>query len=83
MCTVHGSIGIDLEVKSVHIYIGLISRAPHPAVEICESICILYLQGLLELSLVLGIAAGPAVEGGLQEVCMSVDSMCSQATTVL
>ena len=43
----------------------------------------LYLQGLLEFSLVLGVAAGPAVGGGLQEVRMSVDSMCSQVTTVL
>ena len=33
-----------------------------------------YLQGLLELSLVLGFAAGPVVGGGLQEVHMSVDS---------
>ena len=29
-----------------------------------------------------GVAAGPAVGGGLQEVRMSVDSMCSQVTTV-
>ena len=34
----------------------------------------LYLQGLVELSLVVGYAAGPVVGGGLQEVHMSVDS---------
>ena len=32
----------------------------------------LYLQGLIKLSLVLGIALGPAVGGGLQEVSMYI-----------
>lgn len=32
----------------------------------------LYLQGLFELSLVLGIALGPAIGGGLQEVSMYI-----------
>ena len=31
-----------------------------------------HLQGLVQLSLVLGVAAGPAVGGGLQEVRMHI-----------
>ena len=88
MCLVPpGFLGIDLmctEVKSLGLFF-FISRAPFPAVYCLQYVRVsacLYLQGLLEFSLVLGIAAGPAVGGGLQEVCMSVDSMCSQVTTV-
>ena len=43
----------------------------------------LYLQALLELFFILGVAAGPAVGGGLAEVCGSVHSHSDTRTVVV
>ena len=73
------------EVNSVHIFSRSYFQGPYPPVYCLQYVRVSacsYLQALLELSFVLGYAAGPAVGGGLQEVHMSVDSMCSQVMNV-
>ena len=70
---------LTYDIKFSHIVAALHPIACSMLVKVSAS---LYLQALLELSLVLGYAAGPAVGGGLADVCRSVHSHIWVTSTI-